>query len=131
MRLKDTKTVKAMIDRIRGGGGGTTTPAALVLKEQYSGESIPVTNDEDIDTLGTFYTNYQNGVELPTTLVMDFRTEQNVRRVLCYSIVQVIQQSETMFVVLATSTLPGGTTPSVTVVYDLETGWEITTTTGE
>lgn len=131
MRLKDTKTVKAMIDRIRGGGGGTTTPAALVLKEQYSGESIAVTNDEDIDTLGTFYTNYQNGVELPTTLVMDFRTEQNVRRVFGYSIVLVAQQSETTFVILATSTMSDGTISNVTVVYHPETGWEITTTTGE
>ena len=131
MRLKDTKTVKAMIDRIRGGGGGTTTPAALVLKEHYSGESVEVTNDEDIDTLGAFYTNYQNGVELPTTLVMDFRTEQNVRMVFCYSIALVAQQSESMFVILATSTMSDGTISSVTVVYHPETGWEITTTTGE
>lgn len=131
MRLKDTKTVKAMIDRIRSGGGETTTPAALVLKEHYSGESVAVTNDEDIDTLGTFYTNYQNGAELPTTLVMDFRTEQNVRKVRCYSIVQAFQQSETMFVVLATSTTPDGTISSAAVVFRPDAGWKITTTTGE
>lgn len=65
MRLKDTKTVKAMIDRIRGGGGETAKDtSALVLHispNDITTTPAEITDGGDLEGLEGFFSKLVSG----------------------------------------------------------------------
>lgn len=85
MRLKDTKTVKAMIDRIGQGGGGETGGAKLLKLSTYSvaASELEITDENDIDVLLNAEFEFVNAGNPPEIVEFDYVDARNYRHIIC------------------------------------------------